>query len=418
MKTLKSIILVLFVLLPLATFSQGFKDENAGLRYLMAMGYMPEFSAEELASLDSLNSLKEFEALNVNIKSKLGQKKFETVFRLMQNADECKHFSLLVDHEYSLHSFAPPFRVIKNFSNYLMAEAFDLIKRNEKVKAAKLIISCMNLGRNIASEGMMINSMPGISIQINFLWAIENLLAHPTDMEIRNILKTYFDRISKAPQSLSPSFKAEIIYSKNFLKDIQSKPEVLAYRMFYEENKAPDKTEKEKKCLSNKNEIKFALDTATIDTPDINKLEPAEKVLNYLVEKKHLTQIPVCPRGGKYSVVFEKNGFYDVHCTCGSSDLSGPSKKLTPEQIEKAKQYISSDKFKEDCRKIDEFCQEIDKIKGIDDDSLTLAKSISNRLRKTESPLIKMAILRPDVFIEEARDLKKILDRIRLILKK
>jgi len=402
----------------MTAFAKGFKDENAGLRYLMAMGYMPEFSTEELANLDGLNSLKEFEALSVNIKSKLGQKKFDTVFRLMENANECKHFSLLVDHEYSLNSFAPPFRVIQNFSNYLMAEAFDLLKRNENVKAAKLMISCMKLGRNITSEGMMINSTPGISIQIDFLWAIENVLVHNKNIEARNIFKSYFDSIPKISIDLTSSFEAETKYSRNFIKEIKNKPELLAYRMFYEENKAPEKTENEKQCLSNKNDIKCALDMATLDSPDLGNLKPSEKVLNYLVEKKHLTKIPLCPRGGKYSVVFEKNGFYDVHCTCGSSDLSGPAKEVSAEQIDKAKQYLSSEKFAEDCQTIEEICQEIEKIKGIDDDSLKLANAISERIKKSASPLVQMAILRPAVFVEEARDLQKTLDRVRLLLEK
>lgn len=418
MKTSKTIILVLCLLFPVLGFSQGFVDENAGLRYLMAIGYMPEFSVEELANLDSLNTLYFYDALSVNIKSKLGKKKFETVYLLMENADKCKNFSLLVDHEYSLNSFAPPYRVIRNFSNYLMAEAWDLVKRNEIVKATKLMVLCMSLGRNIASEGMMINSMPGIAIQIDFIIAMKSLLAHTNNIEAKNILKDYFNTISKTAIDLSPSLKAEIRYARKFTKDILKKPELLAYRMFEKENKAPEKTEKEKECLNNKNVLKCALDMATLDNKDLHELKPSEKVLEFLVGKKYITQIPVCPRNGKYSIVFEKNGFYDAHCTCGSSDLSGPSKELSPEQIEKAKQYLSSDKFKEDCRKIDEFCQEIEKIKGIDDDSLALAKDISGRLRKTENPLIRMAIMGPAVFIEEARDLKKEIDRMQLLLEK
>lgn len=418
MRTLKTIIFVLCFLLPMTGFSQGFVDENAGLRYLMAIGYMPEFTTDELANLDSLNTLEEYDALSVKIKAKLGKKRFGTVYRLMQNADECKHFSLLIDHEYSLNSFAPPYRVIRNFSNYLMAEAWDLFKRNEVKKAAELMILCLGLGHNISSEGMMINAMPGISIQTDFILAIENLLYHTSDIETRNIIKDHFNSAAKTSINLTHSLKAETRYSRNFTKDIQNKPEIIADRMFREENKAPGKTEKEIKCLDNKNILKFALDIATMDNKDMSELKPAEKILSFLVEKKYISGVPVCPRGGKYSIVFEENGFYDAHCTCGSSFLSGPSKELTAEQLDKAKQYLSSEQFQKDCQTIEEFCQEIEKIKGIDEESLALANDISDQLEKIESPLIKLAILRPAVFIEEARNLQKLYDKVRLSFQK
>jgi hypothetical protein len=422
MKKIFVIFLLLCLITPASARQNSFVDDNAALRYLLAIGYMPDFSEDEFFKMSNLTSISAYDALNIQLKEKLGKKRFATILRLVRNASQCKNYSIIVDHDFSFDAIIPPYKTIRRFSDYLIAEAWDIAKHGDVETAAEILIHTMKLGRNLASEGPMLNCMFGVEIQRTALVSIANIIKTINNLKAKALFKDYFNSLPVPSMNFRTNIEAELKYSKNFSEVVLRRPEIIGERLFADANKTPEKSEIEKQCLSNQRAVISALDMAILDNPDLATLK-SDEILNFLTAKKYLEKAPTCPRGGKFTIIFENTDYYSVKCSCGIG-TDGPEyyqgKKLTAEQLEKTREYIASEQFKKDCAEANELLDEINSLKGSDGESFAKAKKINEKKksRQEKNPMIRLAVFNPEVFMIEVRELQDKISSITVKLNK
>ncbi|MBU1108082.1 MAG: hypothetical protein KKB51_15530 [Candidatus Riflebacteria bacterium] len=422
---MKKIITVMFLVLSFASQVVAepakFIDNNAALRYLMAIGFMPQLSentAYKLADVDSLESLKNLKPeIRKELSTSTAVNSMVTISRLLDLAAECTESTFVVDQNYDEESIVPPYRSLRQFARFMNARAWIDAEKGDYAAAARKFVHIFRLGANLGREGIAISGMVGIGIQRIAVESINNMLELSQDREIKKMLHDYFSALPKPLIASGLFIDGEKLYITNTLAKADKKPEVLGDLVTFKDSSAEPAQRQiasNSACVANQRVLMGAVEMYLMDYDDVlTKLDTAT-ILTKLVEEKYLLKAPVCPNKGKYIISFQDKEEFDVSCSCGMSPdmpVEAQSVEATSSAVmEKASAYVKSDAYAKDKKELFAIFDEILTIDAYSADSDEKASKLAERIEKSPNPLIEAVVINPKSFYKSLRENQQRID--------
>ena len=388
----------------LSAFQEPFEDDNAAVRYLMAMGYMPELSWDEESALRDVKDLKSLAKVSKPIQKKIYKAAGDKIYRLLGYAANCSKCNFTPDMKYSLDDIIPPYRNMRKFARFLNAGAWAAINSGNEEKGAHLLVRTFRFGDDAESYGPLISYMIGLAIRRIAMDSMENFIRGDFKPENKKIIIDYLKSLPTPAFNFKEGIYTEQKWAKRFFKKLDKNPLLLADAKLFEAN-PKKKIAKDRACAANQRVFLGALEMAMMDKVSFGKNPTAESVLKILVEKQYLKKTIVCPAGGKYKIEFIDSDDFDVSCSCGvkPGDIAPQKKEAKPVldqyQVEMSKKYCASPQYQKDKEEVLKHYEEIMKmnvrtIKDVEKYSelMDKPKTTKNIILKTVMPNMKKVV--------------------------
>lgn len=243
--------MVLVVGLTNSAIAEVAKDNNAALRYLLAMGFMPEMTgnSSELAHVENIET---FKKLSKELQDKVGVVNNYRIKNLLAFAAKCTYCNLAPDFQNLFgEDIVPPYRSLRTFARFLNAGAWKLISERNHLEGAKLIVATFRYGDDIEDHGPLIGYMVGLAIRKIALRSMKNFLAGDFEQETKNYIIDYLKSIPKPAFNPREGLQNELLSFKNMIIDIEKSPSIIAQLMH--EDKTVVSTDSEKKNVAPEN---------------------------------------------------------------------------------------------------------------------------------------------------------------------
>lgn len=412
-----------------------FIDNNAALRYLLAMGYMPQLStetADRLINLNSLEALKKLQAKNVQ-ELTADENFVTTVFRLLDLAAECPHSAFMVDSEYDFDSIVPPYRSIRLFARFINVRGWMDAEKGNYVGAAKKFVHVFRLGVNFGNDGPAVNAMISMGIQRIAIESINNLLKLTRNAEVKKVLRDYFASLPKPVLNFKIFLNNEKRFIDNSLIKTEKAPELLAQAGFMtdEAEKKTEKTAPVEKpaddvlCAGNQRVLMGAIEMYLMDHESAPEVKDSLAFINKLVAEEYLKSAPQCPGKGSYSVNAAAEGNFIVTCSCGVTPESATTSahasegpEVSPEVIKKIRDYLMSHEYADDKKEIDAIFAEMLDIDPYAADAELRCGKLSDRITNSQHKLVNILIFNPGSYYRVIRENQLSIDALVDSLKK
>jgi hypothetical protein len=357
-KTVVTVIMVLMFASLGAAQPAKFVDDNAALRYLMAMGYMPQISSKTADKLAEIRDLESFKKLNQdNLKELNSASGFlHTVTRLLDLAADCSKCTFIVDKNLDFDTIVPPYRSVRLFARYINAQGWQNAENGAYAEAASKFCHVFRLGLNVSRDGFAINGSFGVAIQKMAVESINNLLALNSDEKVKNILADCFTNLPKPLVDSRVHVDYERLFIANSLKRAEKEPAMFGHmELFKDESQKPEPkiVAPDKACAANQRVLLGALEMYFMDNEFAPLASDSETVIKMLVDQQYLKTGPVCANKGTYTFTqVEGEEYYDVSCSCGadpdqqSASTDETEKKepeFSPAVMKKIDDYIKSE---------------------------------------------------------------------------
>lgn len=347
-----------------------FKDDNAALRYMMVIGFMPELSREDADQLRDINSLESFEKIPKKVRNKLHEAHSYRTMNLLEFAAKCKDCNFMPDQSYKPEDYVPPYRTLRTLARYLNAGAWHQAKLGDHEKAAKLFVAVFRFGDDAENYGPLISYMIGHSIREIALESMKTFLGGEFKPEAKRIVLDYLKSLPKPAFRVKEGLVWERKFTENILKTLDTNEGMIEILKNVEnlsdEIQTTTLSNPEKACCANQRVLMGALEMAAMDGLKFPENASFDQILAKLVKEKYLRNPVECPRKGEYKIKFHENDDYtEVSCSCGAD----PEKPITQEKAEpkpddaaknskiaaKAEEYRNSGKFASDQKEILEY---------------------------------------------------------------
>lgn len=347
-----------------------FKDDNAALRYMMVIGFMPDLSREDADQLRDINSLESFEKIPKKVRNKLHEAHSYRTMNLLEFAAKCKDCNFMPDQSYRPEDYVPPYRTLRTLARYLNAGAWHQAKLGDHEKAAKLFVAVFRFGDDAENYGPLISYMIGHAIREIALESMKTFLAGEFKPEAKKIVVDYLKSLPKPAFRVKEGLVWERKFTENILKTLDTNEGMIEILKNVEnlsdEIQTTTPSNPEKACCANQRVLMGALEMAAMDGLKFPENASFDQILAKLVKEKYLRNPVECPRKGEYKVKFhENNDYIEVSCSCGAD----PEKPITQEKVEpksddgakksklaaKAEEYRNSGKFASDQKEILEY---------------------------------------------------------------
>lgn len=407
-----------------------FVDNNAALRYLMAIGYMPKLSDKTHDQLSDIDSLEALKKLKPEARKEITSTGFMApILRFLDLAADCTQSTFIVDQDYNYNSLIPPFRSIRMFARFINAHGWIDAEKGDYVGAAKKFVHVFRLGVNLGKDGASLNAMVGIGVQRLAVESINNLLKLNKSAEARKILNDYFAALAKPVCNSKAYVNNEKRYVENSLILAEKTPDVFAYlELFVDESAKPAAavSSPEKACAANQRVLMGATEMYMMDYEDVAaSIKDSEDFIKRLVDEKYLKSAPVCRNKGNYSINFVDNEDYTVACSCGVSpdSISEPAQEVkepefSPELMKKIDDYLKSAAFSNDKKEIAAIFDEMLQIDPYTAEGDAKAGKLAERIENNTSKLVKAIVLNPQSLYKSLRENQQRIDELVETLKK
>jgi len=430
----KIIIGVLFVMMVFSQLQTAeasrFVDNNAALRYLMAIGFMPKLSDKTYDQLYNLNSLDSLKKIKAESRTELDAavNSMGPIYRLLDLAAECTESTFLVDQNNNYETIVPPYRSIRQFARFLNACALIEAERGNHLLAAKTFINIFRLGVNLSRDHIIINASLSMTIQGMAIASINNLLTQTKDAEVKKVLSDYFTKLPKPILVWKNYLKSEYQNIANSLVMAEKNPALMAdVPMFTDESEKSAQADRssDSECAANQRVLLGATEMYLIDHEDTPKIKNSADFFQKLVDEKYLKTVPVCGNKGSYSINLVDRENFNVVCSCGVSPdaistaaTAESAKKVSPATIKKIEVYLKSEQYTEDKKTIEALFEEMMALDpfapGVDEK----AAELDERIEKHESGMARYLVLYPGSYYKTIREHQQRIDDLVNTLKK
>lgn len=418
-------ILVMVFVSQLAAQPARFIDNNAALRYLMAIGFMPQLSEKAAYVIGDVNSLETLKELKPEIRKELESNtavgNLRTIMRLLELASMCTESTFVVDQDYDDESMIPPYRSLRTFARFMVARGWMDAEKGNYADAASKFAHIFRFGANLSREGFAISCMVGIGIQRMAAESINNLLEISNDKAIRKTLHDYFSTLPKPLVDGTMNVSTEKLYVTNTLKKAEKKPELLIDLDKFRDDAAKEKPQQsaEKACIANQRVLMGAFEMYLMDYKVAKENFDSAAMLKKLVEEEYLKSAPVCENKGTYSITLADKDDFTVSCSCGVSPDAPTSavdeesaEKVSPELMQKIESYVKSDEFASNKAELVAIFDEILKINPYDVAGDEAAGKIAERIENSQNTLIKTLVINPQSFYKALRENQQRIDNL------
>lgn len=428
---MKKILAVLFLVCILSQpicAQQRFVDENAALRYLLAIGYMPDFSTCD-NNLKEILDLEAFKNLKPEIRKVLDNyerlSKSITFFRLLNLAADCSKSTFIVDKTIDEDTIVPPYSTLRLFAHFIIAMGWKAAEKGDYHDAAQRFVHVFRLGTCLGSDGLTIGGFFGTALQRLAVTSADNLLKITDDSGVKKYLLDYFSALPDPVIDPKRYLENELIISVRFLEKVEKNPELLVeYEIIKDEE---SKTRKKPlgsdlACAANQRVLLGAVEMYLMDNEKLPANIESDGMLKSLVDGQYLKSVPVCPNKGTYIFSFADSDNVKISCTCGSSiDTPAPEKSekevFSAAVLKRAEEYVASSatipgsgqrSFAKDKKELEELFKEMLNLDAFAPDAEKTADIFAERIEKTSNPLIRTLVIKPS-YLKTFRTNRKML---------
>ncbi|MDD3148184.1 MAG: hypothetical protein PHD82_12860 [Candidatus Riflebacteria bacterium] len=389
-------IAVLFTSSSLSAAGEAMRDPNAALRYLTAIGYMPNITDNENSLLSAVNSLETFAALPANLKSVAGEALDFRIKKLLENAARCPDCNFMPDNSYDPTDITPPYKTLRKFARFLNAGAWKAIKSGAHEDGATLLVSVFRFGDGVENYGLLISYMIGHAIREVAVNSMKNFIAGDFRPEAKKIVTDYLKSLPRPAFPVKEGIAFEKTFGEKYLLSLENDPNGLAEIFKQAKGSAGSSAQSAatSSCVTNQRVIMGAIEMAMMDGIDLKNFADFNAIQEKLLHDKYIKSAFVCPQKGQYKVEPTEDQDFKVSCSCGA-DPNAPSaveEKVQPvedsELTAQTLEYISSGKFAKDRK---EFFESQDKILAVDEmqkDALQTIAAIEKEYKKRDNLLI------------------------------
>ena len=346
------------------------RDPNAAMRYLMAMGFMPNISDDDGMKIGEVNSLETYEELPLNLKTAVGEASSFRIKKLLEAAAACTQCNFMPDNTFNPEDIAPPFKAIRKFARFLNAGAWKAIKDGRHEDGARMLVSVFRFGDDMENHGPLISYMLGLGIRNIAMGSMQNLVAGDFKAEAKKIVIDYLKSLPRPALPIKEAIAYERKFSEKLLATLESDEGMVELLKQLEPQPQTDTTKEASSCNANQRVIMGAIEMASMDGITFEKFPDFKAIEEKLLTDKYIRKGFECPNKGQYKVEFSDKDFV-VSCSCGANPNAAPPIEETkpavpadPVLLAKAQEYKKSGKFEKDRA---EFLEYHDKILAIDD---------------------------------------------------
>lgn len=407
-----------------------FKDENAALRYFMAIGFMPELSRSEIDHLKDVKSIEDYKKVPKKIRYKLGEATSRRTLALLEFAADCKDSNFMPDQSYKPEDYVPPFRTLRRFAYYLNAGAWKAISDGKQKDGAKVLVGIFRFGDDAENYGPMISYMIGLAIRNIALDSMKSFLNGDFDPAAKKIIAEYLKALPRPAFRVKEGFLWERKFGENILKTLDSKEgaiEILKMANVVPRPESPKPANKPfSQCCANQRVLMGALEMAAMDGLTFSQDQDFASILQKLVDDRYLNKPVACPRKGKYQVKIDaENDFIEVSCSCGA-DLEKPlppeekksadnDKSSDPYEMEvakKAEEYRNSGRFDQDRKELMEFYDKLMQFDQFQEGALKKIKELQKEYESKGNIIVNAIAINAEKVFEKQLSLQKQIDEL------
>ncbi len=395
-----AVMLLSFSVAAFAEFPEPYRDPNAALRYLMAIGYMPEMSKKEVESLTDVNNAERYAALSGDLRRKLSEAGSFRIKSLMKSAAACSVCSFVPDSKFDPQDIVPPYRTLRTFARFINAGAWGVISAGNHEQGAEMFVSVFRFGADSEKYQPLIGYMLGIGIRYIALDSMKNFLAGDYRAEAKKIITDYLKSLPR------PAFNAKegLIWERAFLlktldtltKSTEGVVELL--KSVSDDQDATPGSDKPLPCVPNQRVLMGAVEMAMMDGLKFENGKKGSEIIAELVEKKYLKAAPVCPDKGEYKIEFIKEDDFKVSCSCGADPEKPVEKKeevkpaVNPELEAKAKEYLASGRLEKHVKELYEYFDKVMACDPLESGLVEKLKAMKNDYEGRDNMLIKAIV--------------------------
>lgn len=401
-----------------------FKDDNAALRYLMAMGFMPTFSLEDTGKLRDINSLESYDNIPKKIRDKLDEATSNRTLSLLEFAANCKDCNFMPDQSYKPEDYVPPYRTLRAFARYLNAGAWKAIKAGEHEKGAKVLTALFRFGDDAENYGPLISYMIGFAIREIALDSMKNFIAGDFKPEAKEIVRNYLKSLTKPAFKVKSAIYWEKEFSASLLKTLDSlEGAIEIFKQIDTDESEPAETDPQNpvsQCNANQRVLMGALEMAAMDGIKFAENADFASIQQQLLQENYLRVPLVCPRKGEYKVkFFSEDEYTEVSCTCGADPekpvpATEKAEKSSSEKeskiAAKARQYRDSGRFETDRKELLEYYDKILSFNQFQENALDKLEKIQAEYESKNNVLITLSAANFKSVFEKQFKLQKSID--------
>lgn len=378
-----------------AADTKPYNDPNAAMRYLMAMGYMPDISKIDATALSKVEDLATLNELSEDAISSLSSGNFWRIKVLLDFAAKCPECNFMPDANFDPQDYVPPFRQLRSFARFLNARAWIELKNGSEVEGAELLVSTFRLGDDVENHGPLISYMVGFAIRNIAMKSMRNLTSGNFKPEAKKVIIDYLKALPRPAFPLKEGIVYEKVFGDKILQTLSKDPKGLAEIMpMDDESKVEGVETVEVKCFSNQRVLNGSIEMALMDGIKLQKMTKSSEIQEKLVADKYLRSAPECPDKGTYQIKFTSESMYEVSCSCGANEQSnGTTATRTttlqgmknPVLVKKALAYYASGKFAKDRKELMEYYDKVIAIDPFQQGGLEMMKSLKNDYESREN---------------------------------
>lgn len=407
MRFLKTLaLLTLLLTLPaVVAFSQHLKDPNAALRYMMIIGFMPDFEKNEEEKLIDLFDEAAVKKLPQSAKNKIREAQSQRSIDLLKFAAECPDCNFMPDQSFKPSDYVPPYRTLRRFARYLNAGAWQAIADGNHEKGAGMLVSVFRFGDHCENYGPMISYSIGLAIRNIALESMKNFLAGDYKAEAKEVITDYLKSLPIPAYNVKDGLIWEMKFSETIIDDLSKTDEgllELVKEIFPAEETANEGSAEASDCVVNQRILLGALEMAAMDGIKFEVHEFAA-IQERLIKDQYLRKPLVCGSNGQYKLEhYLEDGVdcFRVSCSCGADPENPPpatepagektgAKSNSDELKTKAQAYKSSGKLEKDRKELLEYYQLVIDIDPMQEGNLSKIEEIQKDYEKRDNPLIK-----------------------------
>lgn len=206
------------------------RDDNAAIRYLLAMGHMPQMTREEHKQLRDVNCLESFSNIPDEIVNKLERATSQPILSLLEFAAKAKDCNFMPDQSFNPTDYVAPYRLIRNFAVYLNAAGWKAAADGNYKRAAGLFVSVFRFGDDASKYGPLLGHMIGVSNRTTALKSMINFMSGPFSIGAKSIITDFLSSLPDPAFDAKKAFEWEKFFLEQILQSIDSHE--AAYEMF------------------------------------------------------------------------------------------------------------------------------------------------------------------------------------------
>ena len=377
--------------------TEPYRDPNAALRYLMAMGFMPTITDDEGHKLSEVNSLETYAEIPLNLKTAAGEATSFRIKKLLADAAKCRECNFIPDSTCKPEDIVPPYKLMRKFARLLNAGAWKAIHEGRHEEGAGLLVDIFKFGDGIENNGPLISYMFGHAIREIAVNSMKNLVAGDFKPDARKIVTDYLKSLPRPAFPVKEGIKIEKTLGENVLLTLVKEPKDMVEMIKTVEGSYgdPQTPPPASSCNANQRVLMGALEMAMMDGKVFSEDQDYKSIEEKLVKDQYLKAGFACPSKGEYKIVISDKDI-KVSCSCGADpNVPLPAvENQTPaptdqKLLARAEEYLSSGNFDKDRK---EYFELHDKILAVDDsqkDVLQKIDAITADYSKSENWLIK-----------------------------